>query len=477
MTETTTATPIPAGIESPGEVQTRLGTLRFFDGFPDDPTVETLYDNLDFQRAVQAYLLALPAKDMAAWRKVLGDWGSANSTMCIWEDLVYPRSVVLTTNNNTSYSSMWIDLHDGPLVLEAPPGVLGMVNDIWERWVVDIGAAGPDKGQGGKYLLLPPGYDGEVPDGYFVVRPRTYGMLSVWRGFLDEHGDPHPAVDVIKATARAYPLGKADSAPPMRFVNLSPEPIVAVPPADFRAWELLNEVVQSEPPESSDPLTLGMFASIGIQHGKPFAPDDRMRAILTEAAAVGDATARALLYRFREPEGYQYPDTAWRVMLPGGYEFRKDGVAQLDAAAYFYFGAYGVSPAEDLQMVGAGSQYAMAFVDAGGAPFDGGKSYRLRVPPDVPVNNFWAVLLYDTQTRSMLQTDQEWPSVTSQEPDLTTNADGSVDVYLGPEPPTDGGNWVQTLPGKAWFAIFRLYGPLEPWFDKTWTLPDFEPVR
>jgi hypothetical protein len=469
-----TTTPIPRGIESPDEVRTRLGTLRFFDGFPDDATVRTLYDNLDFQRAVHAYLLALPAKDMAAWRRVLLERGPVNSTVCIWEDLVYPRSVVLTTNNNTSYSSIWIDLHDGPLVLEVPPGVLGMINDSWERWVADLGLTGPDKGEGGKYVLLPPGHDGEVPDGYFVVRSRTYGLLSVWRGFLDKHGDPHPAVEVIKATTRVYPLGQADRPPAMRFVNLSSEPLVSVPPADYRAWELLDEVVQSEPPEASDPLTLGMFASIGIERGKPFAPDDRMRAILTEAAAVGDATARSIAYRFRPPDGYYHPGSAWRVMLPGGYQFQKDGVAQLDAAAWFYFVGYGVSPAEDVEMVGAGSQYTGAFCDADGARFDGGKTYRLHIPPNVPVNNFWAVLVYDTQTRSMLQTDQKWPSVSSQDRDRATNEDGSVDVYFGPEPPEDGRNWIQTVRGKSWWVAFRLYGPLEPWFDKSWRLPDVE---
>ena len=474
MTTHVTTTPIPPGIESPDEVRTRLGTLRFFDGFPDDATVRTLFDNLDFQRAVQAYLLALPALDMAAMRRALLKWGPANSTMCIWEDLVYPRTVQLSTNNNTSYSFMWIDLHDGPIVVEVPPGVLGFLNDAWERWVVDMGLTGPDKGEGGAYLLLQPGYDGEVPDGYVVVRPRTCGLWLLWRGFLDEHGDPHPGVEVIKAKARAYPLGQTDRPPPTRFVNLSPEPTVAVPPADYRAWELLHEMMQSEPPESSDPLTLGMFASIGIQHGKPFDPDDRMRAILTEAAAVGDATARTIAYRFRQPEAYRYPDSAWREGQPGGYQSQKDGVALLDAAAWVNFAAYGLSPAEDIKMVGAGSQYAVAFVDADGAPFNGADTYRLRMPPNVPVNNFWAVIAYDTQTRSMLQTGQDWPALSSQDRDLATNDDGSVDVYFGPEPPADGHNWIQTLPDKGWWVALRLYGPLEPWFDKTWRPSDIE---
>lgn len=201
-----------------------------------------------------------------------------------------------------------------------------------------------------------------------------------------------------------------------------------------------------------------------------------MRAILTEAATVGDATARALTYRFRHQEAYYYLGRAWRSGFLGGYSCTEDGALLLDAAAQLDFLYGSTSPAFDQKAVGTGSQYALAFVDATGAPFDGDRSYRLHVPPHVPVNNFWSVLVYDTQARSMLQTDQQWPSVTSQDADLAVNEDGSVDVHFGPERPTEDCNWIQTLPGKGWFAMFRLYGPLEPWFDKTWRLPDIEPV-
>lgn len=478
MTMDSTKSRIPPGIESPNEVQTRLGVLRFFDGFPDDATVQTLFNNLDFQRAVQAYLLALAPADMAAMRAMLIRWGPANSTMAIWEDLVFPRFIGYVYNTSTSYCYSWLELNGGPLVVEVPPGVYGSVDDHWCRWVVDIGFPGPDRGQGGKYLFLPPGYDSDVPeDDYFVVRSRTYALILGFRGFLDADGNPHPAVEAIKASTRIYALSHADDPPPMRFVNASPEPAVGVPPTDYQLWALLNEVVQSEPPESMDPLTLGMFAAVGIQHGMAFDPDDRMRAILTEAAAVGEATARALTYRFREQGAYYYPGSAWRRGYPGGYQFLDHGATLLDAAAQAYFFLGYVSPSMEQKMVGAGSQYAIAFVDAAGSPLDGGSVYRLHVPPSVPVNNFWSVLVYDTQTRSMLQTGQEWPSVTSQDEDLVMNEDGSVEIHFGPEPPDAGGRkWIQTLPGKSWFAMFRLYGPLEPWFDKTWKLPDITRV-
>ena len=475
---TTHMTPVPAaeGIGIPDTVQTRVGTLRFFDGFPDEPTTRTLFDNLDLQRGVQAYLLGLAPVDMVAMRDALLQWGPPNSTMAIWEDLVHPRFIGLIYNTSTSYCYSWLDLRDGPVVLEVPARVYGAIDDAWCHWVVDVGQTGPDRGEGGKYLFVPPDYDGELPDGFTVVRPRTYGNWLMYRGFLDERGDPHPEVVRIKAECRQYLLSQSADPPPMRFVNVSPETFVAVPPADYRFWEMLNEAVQSEPPESADPLTLGMFASVGIQHGKPFEPDARMRGILTEAATVGEATTRALTYRFRQKEAYFYPDSAWRTGFLGGYQFQEDGTSLLDSAAQAYFVGGATDPGMAEKIVGRGSEYAFACVDANGAQFDGARSYRLHVPPDVPVNNFWSVLVYDTQTRSMLQTDQEWPSITSQDDDLVRNADGSVDVYFGPEPPAEPGNWIQTMAGKSWFTIFRLYGPLEAWFDRTWRLPEIEPA-
>ncbi len=471
------ATGIPPGIAMPDKVETRLGTLEFFDGFPNDATVERLYDNLDFQRAVQAYLLAIPAVNQAAMRKALLKWGPANTTMPIWEDLVFPNTVGLTFNTSTPYAWMWIDLHDGPLVAEVPPRVLGAINDHWYRWVVDIGLTGPDKGQGGKYLILPPHYKGEVPEGYFVARAESYEMFLAFRTFPDEKGNLKPHVDLTKQRTKVYPLAQAANPPPMKFVNLSPEPFVTVGPGDYQFWELLNGVVQSEPPYTGNPVTLGFFAAIGIEHGKPFAPDARMKKILTEAALVGDATARALTYRMRDKEAYYYEGSAWRTAFLGGYSFERDGIKLLDSASQYYFYATGVTPAMEAKMVGSGSQYALAFVDAKGQPLDGSRTYRLHLPANVPINNFWSVIAYDNQTRSFLQTDQTWPSVTSKDKDFKANDDGSVDVCFGPERPKDAKNFIRTLPDKGWNAIFRLYGPLEPWFDKTWRLGEIEPVE
>jgi hypothetical protein len=469
-------TDIPQSITTPDSIETRLGTLKFTDGFPDDATVQKVYDNLDFQRGVQAFLTVIPAASLSAMRKGLRGFGPDNQTVIIFETLMDSRSLFLTPNTESVYAIGWLDLKDGPIVVESPPNNLGFVNDFWFRYVADLGNAGPDKGKGGKFLFLPPDYKGEPPDGYFVFKSPTYGNWFATRGFLVD-GDPKPSVENIKKHLRIYPLEKASNPPETRFVNASGKAFNSIHAMDYSYWEEVAEVVQEEPNGAMDPETLGMLASIGIEKGKPFEPDARMKKILTEAAAVGQATARAITYRNRLKEAKVFPNSAWETLFVGGYKFEHDGVRILDARTFYFFYATVNTPAMEAKHVGVGSQYVAAFVDSKGERLDGGKNYKLHLPPNIPAKDFWSIVLYDNQTRSQLQTDVPFPSVGSQKKGLAINADTSVDVYFGPKAPAGKeSNWVQTVPGKGFNTLFRLYGPLEPWFDKTWKPGEFEVV-
>jgi hypothetical protein len=471
------ATDIPASITTPDRVETRLGTLRFFDGLPDEQTVRTVYDNLDFQRGVQAFLTALPAAALHAMRTGIQTFGPSNQTVLIAESLLDSHTLWGVPNTETIYTIMWLDTTDGPLVIDLPPRVLGLINDSWGRYVIDVGNAGPDKGQGGKYLLLPPGYAGDVPDGHFVARSRTFGNLLVARGFA-VNGDPRPAVASVRQQLRVYRLADAANPPAMTFVNISGAAFNMIPANDASFFDEIATVVQEEPLEAVDPETRGLLASVGIQKGKSFVRDDRVRRILAEAAAVGNATARAIVFRTRDRDAYYYPSSNWKTAYIGGYDFSPGGVLNLDARTLLFYLGEGVSPAMAVKMVGIGSQYAIAERDATGQYLDGGKTYRLHLPPHIPAKDFWSVLVYDPQTRSMLQTDQRFPSLSSQKEGIFVNPDTSVDVYFGPEPPRGKeANWVQTIPGKGWFVALRLYGPLEPWFDKTWRPGEIESVQ
>ena len=347
-------TPVAPGVATPDKIETSIGTLNLSDGYPDAATVQKIYDNLDASRALQAYLLALPIVNQAGMRDALRKFGPDNQTDVIFENLTDSRSVQLTPNDDTIYNWIWLDTHKGPLVVEAPPKVLGIIDDFWYHWAADVGITGADNGQGGKYLVLPPGYSGEIPAGYFVVKPNTYGSWFIFRGYLVD-GSPKPAVDTIKKTFKIYGLTDAANPPSMKFANASGVAANFVFPTDYSYWELLNQVIQDEPGTGSDPTTLGLFASIGIVKGKSFNPDARMKRILEDAANIGAVTARTITDKLRSRDAYYYPNSAWRLPFLGGYKFEVvPGVSNLDGAINFFYLAGGVTPAMDQQMVGKG---------------------------------------------------------------------------------------------------------------------------
>jgi hypothetical protein len=458
-------------ISTPDRVDTRIGTLEFFDALPSATTIEVVYDNLDLLRGVEVFLRGIPAASLYAMREGQKSVGVERSNQIAAVDRMTSASIYLTANTDTSYGSAFLDLKDfGPTVVEVPPNSLGFVNDFWFRWVGDLGAPGPDRGAGGKYLVLPPGWSRDTPEGYFTYMSRTYTNWVLIRS-LD-------GLDAMQAGLRVYPLSASDDPTPTEFVSISGLAFNTVHANDFHFFEEVDAVVQEEPLEALDPETRGLLASIGIVKDRPFAPDARMRALLVEAAAIGNATARAIFFKPRDPRIFYYPDSSWKMpSIENNHEFLVDGARLLDGRTLYYYVAAGISPAMTATPPGVGSRYAWTAEDADGSWLDGGKRYRLRLPVNIPARNFWSVAVYDTQSRSLLRTDSPYPSLNDLTGTVQPNPDGSTDVVFGPEPPEGReANWIQTIPGKSWFTILRLYGPLEPWFDKTWRPGEIEAV-
>ncbi|SDJ86199.1 DUF1254 domain-containing protein [Aliiruegeria lutimaris] len=483
QTPQTYSADVPAKITTPDSVKTRIGTLAFENGAPDANTVQTIYDNLDFMRGVDTFLTGISATSVRTACNGLESIGiKPNGGVGITEDLMNAHSLFLTPNTTTVYGFACLDLTEGPMVLEVPSGVLGPVDDADFRWVTDVGLTGPDTGKGGKYLFLPPGYKGTPPtDGYFVQTPRTNTLLFFFRAFVKD-GDVAAAVDHVKQGTKLYQHAATtgtEEPPKTEFVNTSGVQFNTISANDFSFFEELNEVVQKEPADWVDPDTVGLFASIGIRKGQEFAPDDRMKAILTDAVAVGNATARAFLFDPRDPDAYFYPDRKWFTAFIGGsYEFLDGAERLLDARTMFFYYATGITPAMAEAKVGSGSSYAALVRDANGDVLDGGKTYKVTLPGPVPAKEFWSFVVYDNQTRSILETQQKLAGVDSTDKSLKVESDGSVTVWFGPAA-SEGqeANWVQTMPGKGFNVLLRLYGPLEPWFDKSWKPGDFEPVN
>ena len=483
---------IPEKIMTPDKVQTRIGTLNFVDGVPTPQTTQALYDNLDHLRGVEVFLNFIPASSMEGLRlgaiKTIGGSTIKSHQALLMDQLMDSNPLYLTGNTDTVYCMVFLDLEaDGPTVIEIPPGVgPGTVNDAFFRFVIDMGAPGPDAGKGGKYLILPPDYKGAIKPTagaeqadvngvkYFVAQSTSYVNWVPLRGFLED-GKPDAATKVFKDGIKVYSLSKKDNPPKMEFISGSKKPINTVHANNIEFYEELDSVIQREPVGFLDPELRGLAASIGIAKGKKFAPDARMKKILTDAVAVGNATARAISFRDRDSRVLVYPKSAWQSLsVATDYQWiDKDaqGTRNLDARTKFFYGYTVNTPKMMEHIVGGGSQYAIAFADSTGQPFDGSKNYKINVPAKVPANRFWSVVLYDPQTRSQLQTRQPFPGLNNTRNKFVTNADGSVDIYFGAKAPAGKeANWIATTPGKGLFAIFRLYGPLEPWYDRSWRL-------
>ena len=480
-------TPIPENITTPDKVETSIGTLKFFDGIPIGDTKDTVYDYMDRARAVQVYVDMIPAVSTYSLLRGNLDMGAtASNQILIWEQLGDSKGLVLTYNNTSLYT--WGFLHldkDGPTVVEVPPDVLGVFDDGYMRYLSDFGAAGPDKGKGGKYLVLPPGYKGDVPEGYFVVKSTSNVVWNFMRGYVrgsvQDPANVKKAADNILNNLKVYPLSKKDNPPKTEFTNMTGKYYNTIPPNDFSYFERVNEIVQREPISFIEPETRGLIAAIGIVKGKPFKPDARMKKILNEAAETGVAMSRVIAFESRDKNAKVYPGKQWESpYITSNSTFYQGDYINLEARTAFHFTADGITPSMAARMPdGLGSRYQTTYKDKDGNFLDGNKTYKLHMPAGVPVKLFWAVTVYDTWTRCTMPT-QPYPSISSQQkPAPTTNADGSIDIFFSNEKPADvsAANWVKTLPDQGLFVYMRYYGPLKAFHDKSWIPNDVELVK
>ena len=507
-------------LSAPESVDTRIGTLEFNKGIPSDKTAQTVFDTIDFTRALNAYNNSFRGASALAIKKGMESAGAGSGDVLIFSELMGSESLFLTANADTVYYLAYLDLSEGPVVIDQPKDGLGALNDMWFQWVIDIGKPGPDRGLGGKYLIVGPDYDGPLPEGgYFTAHAKTNTVLYAMRAFIAGGNDPKPAVENIKQNLKFYPYkpgsfgtpiaealeGKVRLAgepkiPETKFIEASGLSFNTIPPSDAGFFDLLNENVQNEPATSYDVELAGQLAAIGIVHGKAFAPDERMQKILADAAQTGQAFGRALQWQFamKHPEWAYYEGSNWGNMLfeggaffetpPPLFEdgmfkpFPPTGARTLDSRTAFYYAYTLDSPGMIMRIPEVGSQYLMAFVDSSGKPFDGNKTYKVALPKGIPAAAFWSFTVYDNQTRSMLQTPQKYPRAGSQSypsPAAVAAEDGSTVVYFGPEQPdgVERGNWIQTDPDKGWFTILRLYSPLPAFFDKSWQPTEIEAVQ
>jgi hypothetical protein len=468
-----------------------LADVPFQNGYPSPEGIKTLQDELYFQRAVQSYIWALPALNMVAMKEgAEKTFGAGYNVLAIWKDRLNAKTLVTTPNSDVIYALGFLDLaKDGPMVIEVPPGLQGILDDFFQRpicsiaqiegrqWCGDVGLPGPDHGKGAKYLIVPPGYKGPVPAGYLTFRSRTYGVMVFWRGFFKDPKKLAGPVSVMEKT-RIYPLGKEAAAKPMQFPNASDVPVDMLYPKDGTAFDMLSRILDREYVDPEDMEMRGMLAALGIVKGKPFAPDEAHRTLLDQAAKTAYKMGLAVSYEPQSivPNGLWYPDRHWLNVFPGNATFTADSFNYIDPRTGFFTNAYSASPGMAINMENVGAKYPATFVDASGAFLSGSKSYKLDLPKGIPAALFWSVTVYDSMTATQLQNGQPFASINTMDKP-PANPDGSTEIFLGPQSPGQGKNWIRTVPDKGFFVILRLYGPTRHFFDKSWKPSDITQIN
>ena len=483
----TTATAAAVGAETS---QTRLGVLTLDHGLPTPEARKTLYDELDFQRAVQAVIWAEPAVNNWLFQRGMAKVGVPNLGAMVYDGRMQPGQEILTPNQSVVYLYDSINLADtGPVIHIMPRGPINAgFFDMWMRPVHDFGTVGPNKGKGDRILIVPPGYNGAIPSSYQVVRPKTNQIFSITRLSVKEGMTEAKAIELFKKV-QTYRLAD-EASPPVKGLVLMGDPAKGGKefrmnrPVGLEYWRMVHNIIDKETIEDRDRVTLDSLAAVEVERGKPFAPDARMAKILTDAEQVGKLMMINEAFSPRAvPDGVVkelYTGTRWEnIQLLPSMTQEGPNYSFVTSRMVGFYQANGAQFAWDPRDFppGFGQKYAAAYQDKTGDWLKGEATYRLRVPPKVPVADFWAVTVYDVETRALIETPQHRAEINPNVNKLKTNADGSIDLFFGPKaPPGMASNWIATAPGRAWFTYFRWYGPTEAYYDKSWSLPDFERI-
>ena len=444
--------------------------------WPSEEEGQELRDELYYSQAIQAYTTMLPALNTIGMRDGSHTaFGSGYNVLPIWKERMDSRALVPTPNADIVYAMGFYDLKEtGPLVVAVPPGIIGMYTDFFQRTLVDVGAAGPDKAKGGLYLLLPPGYQGHVPPGYYAFESSTYNIFLFFRALMGKgpNGvDPSPGVAVAEKT-RIYPLWDEEkNIKPMDFQDGSGKNINMMYPTDYAYWVKLKEFVDHEPIECITPELRGVLAAIGIIKGQAFEPTARQKELLIKA--VDRAPKMILATRMidrQDNKNLYYNDRNWQRIWGGATaEWMQESYLDVTMRSGFFQIGYSSAPAMVMRYINNGSKYPYAIKDSNGEFINGSNTYKIHLPAGIPAKAFWAITLYNISDGTMHATDVSIPGVNGYE-DIAKNADGSIDIYFGPTKPKDvkESNYIKSVEDRAVLVGLRLYGSSVEFFDQTW---------
>jgi len=475
--------PIPAAAQD--STESPLVKQMYNGQYPPKEDYDKFKDQLFYQRAVDAYMLTLPALNTIGMRDGSeAKFGAGYNVLPVWKDRMNAKTWVPTPNADIIYSMSYLDLKKtGPLVVSAPPKVIGMFTDFFQRTLTDVGWSGPDRAEGGLYLLVPPDYQGPLPAGYYTFRSPTYNVFLFFRTVLTQGPDGPDAREPVALAemTRVYPWGSLEKdRPAMQFPNASNVPVNMMYPTDFSYWEKLKAFVDYEPVDAIAPETRGILASIGIIKGVPFNPDAQARDSLTRAVEeTPKMIFAARVAGLADGADRYYKDRQWLNVWAGtDAGFFRRTYLDIDQRASFFQYVYSSAPAMVNDIINHGSKYPGTYRDGDGDLLAGSNNYKLHLPARIPAAAFWAVTIYNPADGTMPQTDQPFPGTNGLDKPQY-NADGSIDLFFGPTKPQDVNekNWIQTLRGKAFMVALRLYGSETAFFDQTWKPDDVVKVK